>query len=121
MQRARPYGSHKEAAAQVGGMSKPLPTRYRPTNWSAYDAALRNRGSLLAGLDWQMTGPAPNEGRPAPPPVLSGGAMLFCLLIRVLFKLPLRQAVGMVSSLLRMTGLASRATDGSTLCRRQRT
>ena len=47
--------------------------------------------------------------------------MLFCLLIKVLFELPLRQAVGMVSSLLRMTGLASRATDGSTLCRRQRT
>ena len=67
LQRARPYGSHKEAAAQVGGMSKPLPTRYRPTNWSAYDAALRKRGSLLAGLDWQMTGPAPNEGRPPPP------------------------------------------------------
>jgi len=28
-------------------MSKPEPARYRTTNWSAYNDALRKRGSLL--------------------------------------------------------------------------
>jgi transposase, IS4 family len=31
-------------------MSKPKPARYRTTNWSAYNAALRSRGSLLIPL-----------------------------------------------------------------------
>ena len=33
----------------LGGMSKPLPSRYRTLNWSSYNAALRKRGSRLAG------------------------------------------------------------------------
>jgi hypothetical protein len=28
-------------------MSKPKPARYRTTNWSTYNEALKNRGSLL--------------------------------------------------------------------------
>ncbi len=32
-------------------MSKPAAARYRTTNWSEYNAALRRRGSLLVWLD----------------------------------------------------------------------
>ncbi len=32
-------------------MSKPKPARYRTTNWSTYNDALRKRGSLLIWLD----------------------------------------------------------------------
>lgn len=32
-------------------MSKREPARYRKTNWSAYNASLRNHGSLLIWLD----------------------------------------------------------------------
>lgn len=32
-------------------MSKPAPTRYRTLNWSAYNAALRGRGSLTVWFD----------------------------------------------------------------------
>ncbi|HDR28389.1 MAG TPA: IS5/IS1182 family transposase, partial [Rhodovulum sp.] len=32
-------------------MSKRKPARYRTTNWSDYNAALRKRGSLLIWLD----------------------------------------------------------------------
>jgi hypothetical protein len=39
----------------------------------------------------------------------------------VLFKLPLRQTVGMVSSLLKLAGLDWPVPDFSTLCRRQKT
>ena len=102
-------------------MTKPLPARYRTTNWSAYNAALRKRGSLLIWLDREMTWLAPHEGRPGRPPVFSAGAIQFCLSIKVLFKLPLRQTAGMVASLLRMAGLDWPVPDYSTLCRRQKT
>ena len=39
----------------MGDMTKPMPARYRTTNWSAYNAALRKRGSLLIWLDREMT------------------------------------------------------------------
>ncbi|WP_370159470.1 IS5 family transposase [Limimaricola soesokkakensis] len=101
-------------------MTKPMPARYRTTNWSACNAALRKRGSLLIWLDWEMTWLAPHEGRAGRPPVFSDGAIQFCLSIKVLFKLPLRQTAGMVASLLRMAGLDWPLPDHSTLCCRQK-
>jgi len=102
-------------------MSKPKPARYRTTNWSVYNAALRKRGSLLIWLDKEMAWHASHEGRPGRPPVFSNAAIQFCLSIKVLFKLPLRQTVGMVASLLRLAGLDWPVPDYSTLCRRQKT
>lgn len=32
-------------------MPKPAPARYRTTNWSAYNAALRKRGEMLIWFD----------------------------------------------------------------------
>ncbi|SNR79736.1 hypothetical protein SAMN06265370_1261, partial [Puniceibacterium sediminis] len=46
-------------------MSKPPPARYRTTNWSSYNAALRRRGSMLILVDQDMAWLAPHEGRPA--------------------------------------------------------
>lgn len=102
-------------------MSKPKPARYRTTNWSAYNAALRKRGSLLIWLDKEMAWHAPHEGRPGRPPVFSSAAMQFCLSFKVLFKLPLRQTAGMVAGLLRLAGLDWPVPDYSTLSRRQKT
>ena len=102
-------------------MSKPKPARYRTTNWSAYNDALRKRGSLLIWLDKEMAWHAPLEGRPGRPPVFSNAAIQFCLSIKVLFKLPLRQTAGMVASLLHLAGLDWPVPDYSTLCRRQKT
>ena len=90
---------------QTGDMSKPKPARYRTTNWSAYNAALRKRGSLLIWVDKEMSWHAPYEGRPGRPPVFSDAAIQFCLSIKVLFKLPPRQTAGMVASLLLLAGL----------------
>ncbi|SFP20002.1 Transposase DDE domain-containing protein [Paracoccus pantotrophus] len=64
---------------------------------------------------------APHEGRPGRPPVFLNAAILFCLSIKVLFTLPLRQAAGMVSRLLRLAGLDRPVPDDSTLRRRQKT
>ncbi len=102
-------------------MSKPPPARYRTTNWPSYNAALRKRGSLLIWVDKEMAWLAPREARPGRPPVFSDAAIQFCLPIKVLFKLPLRQTAGMVASLLRLAGLDWPAPDYSTLCGRQKT
>ena len=71
-------------------------------------------------LDKEMTWLAPPEGSPGRPAVFSDAAIQFCLTIKVLFKLPLRQTTGMVASLL-MAGLDWAVPDYTTLCRRQRT
>jgi hypothetical protein len=102
-------------------MSKSAPVRYRTTNWSEYNAALRRRGSLLIWFDPQMEWCAPKRGRPGRPETFSDAAIQFCLSIKVLFGLALRQAIGMVASLLKMAGLAWPVPDFSTLCRRQKT
>ncbi len=68
-----------------------------------------------------MTWLAPPDGRPGRPAVFSDAAVQFCLTIKVLFKLPLRQTTGMVASLLKMAGLDWAVPDYTTLCRRQKT
>jgi|GEM_PF-2129201 len=42
-------------------MRKPLAARYRTTNWSACNAALWKRGSLLIWLDKEMISASPRE------------------------------------------------------------
>lgn len=102
-------------------MSKPSPARYRTTNWPEYNASLRRRGSLLVWLDHEMEWLAPKRGRPGRPETFSDAAIQFCLSIKVLFGLALRQTSGMVASLLRLAGLDWPVPDYSTLCRRQKT
>jgi hypothetical protein len=85
-------------------MSKPSPARYRTTNWSSYTASLRKGGSLLIWLEKDMSWLAPHDGSPGRPTIFSDAAIQFCLTIKVLFKLPLRQTTGMVASLLKMAG-----------------
>ena len=105
----------------MGRKSKPSPARYRTTNWSNYTASLRKRGSLLIWLDKEMTWLAPPDGGPGRPAVFSDAAIQFCLSIKVLFKLPLRQTTGMVASLLKLADLNWAVPDYTTLCRRQKT
>ena len=102
-------------------MTKPEPARYRTTNWKSYNDALRRRGSLLIWLDKDMTWLANRAGRPGRPPVFSDAAIQFCLMVKVLFGLPLRQTTGMVASILEMAGLDWAVPDFSTLSRRQKT
>lgn len=102
-------------------MSKPSPARYRTTNWSSYTASLRKRGSLLIWLDRDMTWHAPPDGSPGRPAVSSDAAIQFCLTIKVLFKLPLRQTTGMVASLMKLANLDWAVPGYMTLCRRQKT
>ena len=100
-------------------MIKPDSVRYRTTNWMSYNDASRPRGSLLIWLD--MAGLAIRAGRPGRPPVFSDTGTQFCLMVKVLFGVPLRQTTGMVASILEMAGLDWPVPDFSTLSRRQKT
>ncbi|MBL3610678.1 IS5 family transposase [Rhodovulum sulfidophilum] len=100
-------------------MPKPSPTRHRRTNWSEYNAALRQRGSLSVWFDPDTVWLAGKTGKRGRPETFSDAAVQVCLTLKVLFGLPLRQTVGLVESLIRMAGLDWPVPDYSTLCRRQ--
>lgn len=57
---------------------------------------------------------APPDGKPGRPAVFSDAAIQFCLTIKVLFKLPLRQTTGMVVSFLKMANLDWTVSDYTT-------
>lgn len=64
---------------------------------------------------------ASHDGSPGQPAVFADVAIQFCVTIKVLFKLPLRQTIGMVASLLKMADLNWVVLDDTTLWRRQKT
>ena len=61
------------------------------------------------------------SGKRGRSPIFSDQAIQFCLIIKCLFNLPLRQAMGMAESLLRLAGLDWPVPDYSTVSRRQKT
>ena len=79
--------------------------RNRTTNWKAYNAALKARGDLTIWLDKDMQWQAVPDGKPGRNKTFSDAAIQFCLTVKCLFSLPLRQALGLIQSLLRMAGL----------------
>lgn len=102
-------------------MSKLSAARYRTSNWSSYTASLCKRGSLLIWLDKNLMWLAPDDGSLGCLSVFSDAVIQFCLTIKVLFKLPLRQTTRMVASPLNMAGLKWAVLDYTTLCRCQKT
>ena len=94
--------------------------KYRTTNWAAYNAALKTRGSLTVWLNKDMQWYAPASGKRGRPRKFSDTAIQFCLSLKCLFGLALRQSLGMVESLLRLAGLDWQVPDFSTVCRRQK-
>lgn len=102
-------------------MSSWAPTKYKTTNWSAYNDALKRRGSLELWFDPKMVWVPPPGGKRGRQQQFSDAAIQACLTLKVLFGMPLRQTTGFVQSLLRLVGLEWAVPDYSTLCRRQKT
>jgi hypothetical protein len=100
---------------------KPAPQKYRTTNWKAYSAALKARGSLLIWLDPALNWHGQANGKRGRSPSFSDEAIQFCLSIKCLFSLPLRQAMGRAQSLLGLASLDWPVPDYSTVSRRQKT
>ena len=95
--------------------------RYKTSNWAEYNAALRQRGSLTIWFDPSMSWEAAPNGKHGCQQKFSDGAIQTCLMLKVLFRLPLRQTTGLVASLLELAGLDWDVPDFSTLSRRMKT
>jgi len=102
-------------------MSRPIPPSYKTKNWSAYNEALKQRGSLTIWFDPDMVWVPPPAGKRGRQPQYSDAAIQTCLTMKVLFGMALRQTTGFVESLLRLVGLDWAVPDFSTLSRRQKT
>ena len=99
---------------------KKVRSRYRTINWPQYNAALKARGSLSIWLDKSMQWFGQLSGKRGRSQTFSDAAIQFCLSIKCLFGQPLRQALGMVQSLLKLANLDWPVPDFSTVCRRQK-
>ena len=102
-------------------MSSWAPTKYKTTNWSAYNEALCQRGSLTIWFDPEMEWVPPPTGKRGRQQSFSDAAIQACLTMKVLFGKPLRQRTAFVQSLLRLVGMNWTVQNFSTPCRRQRT
>jgi hypothetical protein len=97
--------------------------RHRVTNWAAYDAALRQRGSLTVWFTeaaiaaWR----AMPRTTPGGQPRYSALAILTALTLRAVFRLALRQTEGLIGSILHLLGLDLAVPDHSTIGRRAMT
>ncbi len=94
--------------------------RYRVTNWAEYDAALRQRGSLMVWFSeaavaaWRAEPRTTRGGQPW----YSALAITTALTLRAVFRLALRQTEGLIGSILRLLGLDLPVPDHTTLSRR---
>src|SRR5919108_1850368 len=97
--------------------------KHRVTNWSAYEAGLRQRGSLTIWFsdDAVAAWRAAARSTPGGQPRYSAMAIETALTLRIIFHLGLRQTEGLIGSLLQLLGLGLPVPDHSTLSRRSRT
>ncbi|RYZ90007.1 MAG: hypothetical protein EOP04_05260 [Proteobacteria bacterium] len=101
-------------------MSKPPLARYRTTNWPSYNDSLKHCGSLMVWPDPELQWQAVPSGRTGRPAVLSDAAIQFCVTLKCMFGLGLRQATGLAESLLKLAQLDWNVPDYSTLSRTQK-
>ena len=95
-------------------------TKYRVTNWAAYEASLCRRGDITVWFDEEAVEAwnAPAGGRPGGQRKYSDVAIVTALTLRTVFRLPLRQTEGFLESLIRLMGLPLDTPDHTTLSRR---
>ncbi len=93
-------------------------TEYKTQNWSSYNQALKQRGSLSIWFDADMEWGAKPSGARGRQKTYSDAAIHTRLRIKVLVGLPLRQTAGFVESLLKRVGVNWTVPIFSTLCRR---
>jgi Transposase DDE domain len=97
--------------------------RHKVTNWPAYEASLRQRGSLTVWLTdeaiaaWAAAPRTTRGGQPLYSPL----AILTALTLRAVFRLAFRQAEGLIGSIISLLGLTLRVPDHTTLSRRSAT
>lgn len=96
--------------------------KYKVTNWAVYNKGLKQRGSLTLWMEkdlasrWYHNGPAQRGGQF----VYSAVCIEWVLTLKIVFRLPFRQAVGFAESVLELGGLTIQVPSPSQVCRRQK-
>ena len=94
--------------------------KYKVTNWPAYNEGLKQRGSLTLWIDtdiasdWKQVAENKRGGQK----VYSALAIETCLVLRKVYRLPLRQTEGFVKSIFGLLGVLVPIPCYTTLCRR---
>lgn len=101
-------------------MTKQTNVKYRIRNWSEYNKALVNRGSLTIwfskeSLEKWNAEPRSTRGRPK---VYSDEAILCALMIKAVYKLPFRALRGLMLSMIGLLGLCLKVPCYTRICRR---
>ncbi|MDQ2762208.1 MAG: IS5 family transposase [Pseudomonadota bacterium] len=97
--------------------------QHKVTNWPAYEAGLRQRGSLTVWFSddaiaaWAAQPRTTRGGQPWYSPL----SILTALTLRTVFRLAYRQTEGLIGSIIGLLGLALRVPDHTTLSRRAAT
>src|ERR671910_1339815 len=97
--------------------------KHKVTNWPAYDASLRQRGSLTIWFTaeaiqaWAAEPRTTRGGQPWYSPL----AILTALTLRAVFRLAYRQTEGLIGSIIGLLGLDLAVPDHTTLSRRAAT
>ena len=95
--------------------------RYKINNWAEYNRSLVQRGSLSIWVEegaidgWLAKGKPKKQGRPQ---TYSDEAILMLLVLREVYRLPLRGLQGMAASLFLLMGLSLPVPCYSQICRR---
>lgn len=95
--------------------------KHKVTNWSSYNSGLKQRGSINIWIskevlkEWRCTTLSGKKGSSRK---YSDLAILTCLTVRKVYKLPLRQCQGFVESFFERLGINIPVPDYTTLCRR---
>ena len=95
-------------------------TNYHGGNWPEYEQALVRRGDVTLWLSAEAMDawrPAPS-GRPGGPRKFSDVSIMTALMLRLVFRLPLRQTEGFLRSVLALMRTDLEAPDHTTLSRR---
>ena len=96
--------------------------KYRVNNWAEYDRSLVQRGNITLWISEEAIerwNPTPS-GKRGGQRKFSDHAIETALTLRLVFKLPLRQAEGFLRSILSLMGVGLEAPEHTTLSRRSR-
>lgn len=111
---------HKHNAGKRHHIPK---AKYTVTNWPQYEAGLKQRGNLTLWITpeatelWKATARTTPGGQAR----YSDLAIQTCLMLRTAFRIPLRQAEGLMASVISLMNLPLTVPDHTTVSRRATT
>jgi hypothetical protein len=112
----KPKGTKKQKPAEK--------KKYKVRNWKEYNQSLVDRGKVFFWIadeaieKWQEQQKTGKRGKPK---VFSDIAIQTALTLQQVFRMPLRQTEGFITSILNKMGMTLKSPDFTTLCKRTKT